>query len=664
MEVSRTVAGGYCGKLLRDAGAEVVRVEEDEECSPFLRYLHEGKTPGWSAAVDVLIEDVGLGLNTVDPGVAVVSLSPFGRTGPWAGRPATEFTLQAWCGSTGSRGLRTPVCSGGRLGEYAAGAYAAIAALTARPSARVDVSMLEAMLLTQNTYGYLFPQLGAPGPPRSVELPSVEPAKDGYIGFCTVTAQQFQSFLLMIERPDWVDDAELATAAGRRRRRTEFLRAVHAWTTTRTVAEILELAEALRIPAAPVTTPASVLEVEHFRERGVFSSNRDGLPWPRVPYRPAGSAGFVDVRGVRIVDLTAFWAGPSATHLLAALGADVIKVESPSRPDPMRFTTARPGAENWWEYGPIFHGANTGKRGLALDLPAGRDLLRRLVEVSDVLVENFTPRVLEQLDLSPDRLLAWNPDLIVVRMPAFGLDGPWRDKPGFAQTMEQVSSLAWITGEADLPPMTPKAGDPIAGLHAAFATLVALNGPRGVVVEAPMIEAILNVAAEAIIDTAATGVVRSRTGNHDPKALLQGVYPCAGADQWLALNVETEQQLVRLTHLLGADIAGHLRRRDRDATVELLLAHGIPAAPVLTPAEAARNPQLEHRRFLERLTHPIAGSLDLPGLPYPRDRPWLRWPAPTLGQHNAEILSGLLGISGQDLAELRVQGIIGESPRR
>ncbi|WP_377266333.1 CaiB/BaiF CoA-transferase family protein [Planobispora longispora] len=641
MEVTRTVAGGYCGKLLRDAGAEVTRTSQDEERSPFWHYLHSGKATGRAAEADVLIEDVGMDLDTVEAGVTVVSLSAFGRTGPWAGRPADEFTLQAWCGSMGSRGLDAPVCAGGRLGEYAAGAYAAIAALTSGPCARVDVSMLEAMLLTQNTFGYLFPQLGAPGPSRSVELPSVEPAKDGYIGFCTVTAQQFQSFLLMIGRPDWMDDAELATAAGRRRRRTEFLQAVHAWTTQRTVAEILELAEALRIPAAPVTSPASVLEVEHFRD--CFVPGHNGIRWPRMPYRPTGKAGFVDVRGVRVVDMTAFWAGPSATHLLAALGADVIKVESPSRPDPMRFTTARPGAENWWEFGPIFHGTNTGKRGIALDLPAGRDLLRRLVEVSDVLVENFTPRVLEQLDLTPGRLLAWNPDLIIVRMPAFGLNGPWRDKPGFAQTMEQVSSLAWITGEPDLPPMTPKASDPIAGLHAAFATLVALNGPKGVVVEAPMIEAILNVAAEAIIDTAATGVVRSRTS--------QGIYPCAGTDQWLAVSAQSEEQLVGL---------GLGDRPDRDTTVERLLAHGIPAAPVLTPAEAARNPQLEHRRFLQRLTHPIAGPLDLPGLPYPRGRPWLSRPAPTLGQHNDEILCDLLG---QDLTEPRARGLIGERPR-
>nr|BFE78041.1 hypothetical protein GCM10020093_006420 [Planobispora longispora] len=306
MEVTRTVAGGYCGKLLRDAGAEVTRTSQDEERSPFWHYLHSGKATGRAAEADVLIEDVGMDLDTVEAGVTVVSLSAFGRTGPWAGRPADEFTLQAWCGSMGSRGLDAPVCAGGRLGEYAAGAYAAIAALTSGPCARVDVSMLEAMLLTQNTFGYLFPQLGAPGPSRSVELPSVEPAKDGYIGFCTVTAQQFQSFLLMIGRPDWMDDAELATAAGRRRRRTEFLQAVHAWTTQRTVAEILELAEALRIPAAPVTSPASVLEVEHFRD--CFVPGHNGIRWPRMPYRPTGKAGFVDVRGVRVVDMTAFWA--------------------------------------------------------------------------------------------------------------------------------------------------------------------------------------------------------------------------------------------------------------------------------------------------------------------------------------------------------------------
>ncbi|MFC7564530.1 CaiB/BaiF CoA transferase family protein [Actinomadura namibiensis] len=314
-----------------------------------------------------------------------------------------------------------------------------------------------------------------------------------------------------------------------------------------------------------------------------------------------------------------------------------MKVESAGRPDPMRFTTVRPEADDWWEYGPIFHGANTGKRGITLDLtrPEGHDLLQRLIENSDVLIENFTPRVLDQLGLTPDRLHARNPRLVVVRMPAFGLDGPWRDKPGFAQTMEQVSGLAWITGEPDLPPMLPKAGDPIAGVHAALATLVALDERAttgtGLLVEAPMIEAVLNVAAEAIVEASATGTVRTRTGNRDVRAVPRGVYACAGEEQWIAISVDADEQWRDLAAVLGwtprvgrdddhdlidEELSALLRDRARDETVALLLARGIRAAPVLTPSEASTNPQLEHRRFLERLVHPVAGPLDLPGPPF------------------------------------------------
>ncbi|GAA1572855.1 CoA transferase [Actinomadura kijaniata] len=721
LEVSHTVAGGYCGKLLADAGAVVTRIDHENRGSAFDHHLHTGKRSvgpqpidGYTVAThaagqNVLIEDTGLDVTPVrsaHPDLLVVSISPFGRTGPWSRLPADEFTLQAWCGSTASRGSpdRGPVCAGGRLGEYAAAGYAAVAALTASAGDHLDVSMLEAMLLTQNTYGHLFHQLGAPdreGPVRSMELPSVEPAKDGFVGFCTITAQQFQNFLVMIERPDLLGDDELATAAGRRRRRAEFLEAVHAWTTPRTVAEILELADALRVPAAPVVGPDALPEIEHFRERGVLVPHPEGFLRPRTPYRltrgpvprgesPTARTGrprFVDLRGVRVVDLTAFWAGPSATHLLAALGAEVIKVESAGRPDPMRFTTVRPEADDWWEYGPIFHGANTGKRGITLDLtrPEGHDLLQRLIENSDVLIENFTPRVLDQLGLTPDRLHARNPRLVVVRMPAFGLDGPWRDKPGFAQTMEQVSGLAWITGEPDLPPMLPKAGDPIAGVHAALATLVALDERAttgtGLLVEAPMIEAVLNVAAEAIVEASATGTVRTRTGNRDVRAVPRGVYACAGEEQWIAISVDADEQWRDLAAVLGwtprvgrdddhdlidEELSALLRDRARDETVALLLARGIRAAPVLTPSEASTNPQLEHRRFLERLVHPVAGPLDLPGPPFRSaqraGRPWLTRPAPTLGQHNTEILTGLLGLTPGDVAELRARGVIGETP--
>lgn len=386
LELSRGLAGAYAGKLLTDAGATVARAarpddnplghgigaQTDGDDSALFRYLHAGKqllrapdghgplSAAWTRDADIVVEDLGPGvlplqlLRQARPDLVIVSVSPFGHTGPWARRPANEFTLQALCGSTGGRGLpeRTPVQSGGRLGEWTAGGYAAVAALALAARVRrgghgehVDVSMLEAMLLTQNPYGYVTAQLAAQpeeSPARLVEIPSVEPSKDGYVGFCTVTAQQFQDFLVMIERADLLDDAELASAAGRRRRRTEFLAAVHAWTTTRTTEEILGAADALRIPAVPITTAEHLEDIAHFRERGVLVDNPHGFRQPRVPYRlgdtpappvrrtaapheavaapawpertpdprkpvlPAPADQALPLQGVRVVDLTAF----------------------------------------------------------------------------------------------------------------------------------------------------------------------------------------------------------------------------------------------------------------------------------------------------------------------------------------------------------------------
>src|SRR5262249_12681208 len=143
--------------------------------------------------------------------------------------------------------------------------------------------------------------------------------------------------------------------------------------------------------------------------------------------------------GLRIIDFTAFWAGPFVTWYLAAMGADVIKIESIQRPDGMRFQSVRPPtSERWWEWGALFHTVNLGKRGITLDLsrPAGVALVKRLIAIADAAVENFSPRVMDNLGLRYEELAALNPRLIMVRMPAFGLDGPWRDRVGFAQTME------------------------------------------------------------------------------------------------------------------------------------------------------------------------------------------------------------------------------------
>jgi len=754
LDATAGIAGPYCTKLLADAGAEVVKVERPggdplrtRGTGALFEFLNASKRSvrdGDRLAVgaDIVVSDQPLdaaGLRRRNPALVTVTLTPFGLDGPWVGRPWSEFTLQAACGSIGQRGLpeRPPLAAGGRIGEWVAGTYAAVAALAAWREAHrsgqgedVDIAILDCMAVTMVTYPSVFasftswPPLSGTG--RSVQIPSIEPSRDGHVVFTTNSAQQFGDFLVLIERPDLLEDPELAQVAKRFARRDEFLAAVRAHTRARTSEELLEEASAFRIPAAPVLDAPAVLAFEHFAQRQVFVPSPSGrFTQPRVPYRlaglaprpftPAPEAGADDgavawpappargdgpdgewrlpLTGTRVVDLTAWWAGPSATNVLAALGADVIKVESVTRPDQMRLSsTRRPPDEAWWEWGPIFHAANLSKRGVTLDLGSqeGIDLLRRLVDTADVLIENFTPRVMDQFGLDHESLRARNPRLVMVRMPAFGLDGPWRDRTGFAQTMEAVSGLAWRTGfEDDLPTLVLGACDPLAGAHAAFATLLALEARHGagegMHVESVMVESALNVAAEALVEHGAGGPVLGRQGNRGPDAAPQGVYPCAGTDAWVAVAVEDDAQWEALVRTLGSPpwaSAGHLGteagRRSRHDEIDqhlalwtsgrraqevaaALSAAGVPAEVVIAARDVVHNPQIVSRGLFETEEHPRTGAHPVPTMPFHFGHVshWLRAPSPTLGQHNDEVLVEI-GVGPDERAALRRRSVIGE----
>jgi crotonobetainyl-CoA:carnitine CoA-transferase CaiB-like acyl-CoA transferase len=611
----------------------------------------------------------------------------------------------------------------------------ALAALrSARATGRgevVDVSMLDTMAITMATFPSVFASfLGWPeihGTGRGVEVPSIEPTADGYAVFTTNSAQQFQDFCLLIGRPDMMEDADLASVAGRTRRREEFLAAVHEHTTRRTTAELLADAALFRVPSGPVLDGSTVPAFDHFVERGVFAPDPGGrFLQPRVPYRisglptrPFGPApahgehdGQVDwdprpaavrsseasrlpLDGIRVVDCTAWWAGPSATQALALLGADVVKVESVTRPDLMRYTTARRASdESWWEWGPMFHAANAGKRGITLDLgrPEGVAVFERLAATADLLVENYTPRVMDQFGLGWDRLHEVNPELIMVRMPAFGLSGPWRDNTGFAQTMESITGMAWLTGFEDGPPVLVRgACDPLAGMHAVIAALLAL-GHRdrhggGHLVESVMVEAALNAAAEQVIEHSVSGTVLGRQGNRGPGAAPQGVYACAGTDRWLALAVADDAQWDALRAVLGGpawaddprlgaaegrrdahdliddELRAWTKDRDAEALADLLARAGVPAGVVIPAREVVNNPQIRHRGLFEPERHPVTGDHEIPTLPFRFTRvpAWLRRPSPTLGEHNHEVLAEL-GLPADEIAALAALGVIGDRP--
>ena len=317
LDLTTGIAGPYCSKLLADAGADVVKVEGVDgdplrawRSGALFEFLNASKRSvlredGLAENADIILSTVAGDLDRLDganPRAVVVTITPFGREGPWADRPWTEFTLQAACGSIGQRGLPEgpPLAAGGRIGEWVAGTYACLAALAALREARrsglgedVDVAILDCMAVSMVTYPSVFASfLGWPplsGTGRTVEVPSVEPTSDGYFVVTTNSAQQFQDFLVMIERPDLMADTELSQVAKRFARRDEFLGAVRHHTDKRSTAEVLEEAAVLRLPAAPVLDAAGVLAFEHFRDREVFAPSPSGrFVQPRVPYRVTG----------------------------------------------------------------------------------------------------------------------------------------------------------------------------------------------------------------------------------------------------------------------------------------------------------------------------------------------------------------------------------------
>jgi crotonobetainyl-CoA:carnitine CoA-transferase CaiB-like acyl-CoA transferase len=719
-DASQTLAGAYCAKLLADAGAIAVKVEPQEGSAlrrrtqtgtlgadghadgALWRFLAAGQQTTATfdpAATDVAIvapSDDPAALAAAHPHLVVVCHSDFGLTGPRAGERRPELLLQALSGGlmTHGRPDGPPLMVGGSLTEWSTGLFGALGAVTALSrgtGALVDVSALEVMAITLANYPTI--QAALPGwkAKRSTFLmvPGIEPCADGFAGIATITAEQWHTFLSMVGRPDLIADDTLLVQP-RRVERPDVIEAIRSWTRAHTVAEVMELATLHRIPVVPIGNGQTLPLLKQVVARGIFGDDMH----PRPPFRstaarpspvPAVPPHVPPLSGVRVLDLTAFLAGPFATHYLASAGADVIKVESVQRPDPMRFNVRLPPTvDRWYDQGNIYLGVNLNKRDITLNLTdeRGRELLLRLAATCDVVIENFTPRVLEQFGLTYARFREARPDIIMVRMPGFGLEGPWRDRPGFAASMEQVSGLAWVTGDDDGIPNIPGACDPLQGAHAAFAVITALahreRTGEGQLVELAMLDMASNLVAEQVLEYHAYGHLMTCDGNRSRTAAPQGTYVCAQGE-WVAVSVQTDDEWATVCGLLGRDAASYPTSAARLAAhgtidgwlaswcaarsqKDALRALGPIAEPVVNAYDADKDEQMNGRGFWEAVDHPLVGELRYPGWPMrltPGPDRWYRTAAPLLGQHNDEVLREL-GVTDAELTALRADRVIGD----
>jgi crotonobetainyl-CoA:carnitine CoA-transferase CaiB-like acyl-CoA transferase len=307
--------------------------------------------------------------------------------------------------------------------------------------------------------------------------------------------------------------------------------------------------------------------------------------------------------------------------------------------------------------------------------------------------------VLDQLGLDFDGVRAIRPDVVMVRMPGFGLDGPWRDNGAFAFAIEDASGPTWLTGYPDVNPVSPYClADPNAGIHAVIGLLLGLEHRRrtgdAVLVEAAMVDAALNVAAEQIVEYSAYGALLERAGNRGPVAAPQNIYRTADvdeqghADSWVAIAAATDEQWLVLRDALGRpgwamerallDAAGrraqhdtideHLaawcQARSGDEIVDCLWKAGVPVGKVMQPHQQGELPQLLFREFFETVDHPVAGTARHSTLPIRFSggpQRFLHRHAPLLGEHTRKVLAEV-GLTEEELDELETEGVTGTAP--
>jgi crotonobetainyl-CoA:carnitine CoA-transferase CaiB-like acyl-CoA transferase len=401
------------------------------------------------------------------------------------------------------------------------------------------------------------------------------------------------------------------------------------------------------------------------------------------------------LQGIRIIDLSMGWAGPLTCRHMADMGADVIKVESCERFDWWRSWEATPEwiANDGAEKSTAFNMVNRNKRDITLDLehPEGRELLLRLIATANAVVENFSGSVLPKLKLGFEEFREANENIILLSMPAFGSTGPWSQFRAYGSTVEQASGLPHLNGlEEDPPTMQHVAlGDAVGGLTGAAALLVALrhqaNTGEGQFVDLSQVEGLFPLAAHGILQYAATGSAPPREGNRSSSHAPRGVYRCAGEDEWIVIEVSDEAQWDALKQQIGEALSGFGDMNDRQQRAESLDAAiarwtaerdarevmmqlqgaGIPAASTHSSKSLLNDPHLEQRGFWQWLERAVVGRQPNPSPPYRiGDAPFpIATPAPTLGQHNEEVLSGILDLGSDDLARLTGLGIIGTRPR-
>jgi crotonobetainyl-CoA:carnitine CoA-transferase CaiB-like acyl-CoA transferase len=682
------------------------------------------------------------------PALDIVALSWFGESGPYRDFTATDSVVRALAGLVKQTG---PVVQPALQPDHQAAIPAGLAAFTAAAAALLgaapggryfEISIHEANVVIAEYQAATAVQMQISEQRQGVNrwYPTfpmgIYPCREGWLGITVLTADQWRGFCHLLDMRAELENSAFAVSPGRFAH-ADALEAVFApKLATRTAREWFDEGLRRRIPFVIVPDMADLLVETVCRTRGAFGTVRIGTAAFEAPVLPQhlrrtppatggtaplagadtctwrpparetaairvrdGNNAALPLAGLRIVDLTMGWAGPLATRQAADLGAEIIKVEGRAYPDWWRGADYSPEAiaTNAHEMRLWFNVLNRNKTGVTLDLtrPDGADLLRRLAATADAVVENYSQGVLPKLGLAYADLRVVKPDLVMVSMPAFGADTDWAEVRAYGSTLEQGSGLPRMTGQEDWPPTMNHIayGDPIGGLNAAAALLVALlhrqRTGEGQHVDLSQVECMLPLVGPWIIEQSLTGRVVPRRGNRHPVFVPHEVFPCGGDDCWIVVAVTDDAAWQALCHTIGradlandpalastvgrrgaealieAAIADWTRTLTPDAAMQALQAAGVAAGVARGFQEVMlREPHLRARGFWQTIERPFLGEHLQPSASFREDGQVMpiRSPAPTLGQSTREVLSRLLALPESELDRLEAAQIIGAAP--
>jgi crotonobetainyl-CoA:carnitine CoA-transferase CaiB-like acyl-CoA transferase len=713
--------------------------------------LVESAGPGWLSAMDVARDDVGARW----PALVHALITPHGIEGGREQNPGNDLTAWARSGwaSINGLGTREPLKGSGHSGSYVVGAaaYGAIVtALVARAhdglGQTLDLAEVEALAMGFGPVALRGQHTGVV-PQRLSDnlLGGLVPVRDGYFSLSLSRAHFWRDALNLLGLPDLAEDRRYDVPAFKEQQRPHFVPRIREKMAAWSKADLFEAFATLRIVGGAVLSMDEVAADAHIRARSFPVQPEDDpagpayvgapaklsvTPWalrrraPRagehtaavlaelesgrrgsVPAPTADAPDRPPLAGIRVLSLTHAWAGPYCTSLLGLMGAEVIAIEARRRPDNSRGgyssplqtqVGARGLARHSWNCASSYNGVNQNKLSLTIDLQTadGIALFRELVLIADVVVENYSPRVLTNLGIDYGALKKLRPDIILCSISAFGHDGPRANFPGIGGTVEATSGMSSLFGYPDGPPLNSGADfpDSISAYYAYASVVTALfhreRTGEGQYIDLSMQDATLTTLGDAMLEYLATGRVRPRLGNRSLSVAPHGIYPTAGDDRWLALAAQDGDRWRALCEVAGrpdwagdprfasngdrlanvealdALIAGWTASQDRDALASRLVAAGVIAAPVLNGHEVVADPVLRARGFVNEVEHPETGRWWQLGSPFKLSRTprAAAFHAPCQGEHSASLLEQLLAVTPERYADLERIGVSGSGP--